>query len=153
MRTCRFARVLADRVALALDSAGLFSDLQSIERRMDTVMGVLEEAVVIHDSGGNVVFANAAAARMFGFDDPDEMVDLPKGGGATLRRLRREGRSALPNQVAPIGPSRRGARHADVPDDLARDRRGALAAAKSQTVEGLEGRPLYAVTASRTSPS
>src|SRR5829696_546857 len=36
----RFARILASRIGLALDNAGLFSDLESVERRMDTVMSI-----------------------------------------------------------------------------------------------------------------
>jgi PAS domain S-box-containing protein len=145
----RFARVLADRVALALDNAGLFSDLQSIERRMDTVMGVLEEAVVIHDSGGNVVFANAAAARMFGFDDPDEMVALPRErwrerydvfdeSGEPLSRDQVAPIRALHGE-APVTQTFRMISHATGEELWLR--------AKAQTVEGLEGRPLYAVTA------
>ena len=43
----RFSQVLADRIALTLDNAGLFSDLESVELRMDTVMGVLDEPVTI----------------------------------------------------------------------------------------------------------
>ena len=41
-----FAQTLASRIGLALDNAGLFSNLESIERRMDTVMSILDEAVV-----------------------------------------------------------------------------------------------------------
>jgi PAS domain S-box-containing protein len=70
----RFGRVLADRVALALDNAGLFSDLESVERRMDTVMAVLDEAVVIEDRSGAFLFANEAAARLFGRPSADALV-------------------------------------------------------------------------------
>jgi serine phosphatase RsbU (regulator of sigma subunit)/PAS domain-containing protein len=65
----RFAQALASRVALALDNAGLFSDLESVERRMDNVMSMLDEAVVIHDAQGELVFANPAAATMLGFEE------------------------------------------------------------------------------------
>ena len=78
----RFGRVLADRIALALDNAGLFSDLQSIERRMDTVMAVLDEAVVIEDRGGEFLFANHTAAKVFGLDSPDQLI------GSSLADLR-----------------------------------------------------------------
>lgn len=72
----RFAQALASRVALALDNAGLFSDLESVERRMDNVMSILDEAVVIHDADGELVYANPSASRLMGFDpaangDPD----------------------------------------------------------------------------------
>ena len=49
---------LASRIGIALDNAGLFSDLESIERRMDSVMENVAEAVIVHDSGANVVYAN-----------------------------------------------------------------------------------------------
>ena len=63
----RFGEILASRIGLALDNAGLFSDLESIERRMDTVMSILDEAIVIHRADGELVFANPAAARMLGY--------------------------------------------------------------------------------------
>lgn len=70
-----FAQVLAGRIALALDNAGLFSHLRRIERRLDTAMEVLDEAVVIHERGGRLVFANAAAARLFGLESRDQLTD------------------------------------------------------------------------------
>ena len=62
----RFGQALAGRVALALDNAGLFSDLESVERRMDNVMSLLDEGVVIHDADGELVFGNPAAGRLLG---------------------------------------------------------------------------------------
>jgi len=73
----RFAQTLAGRVALVLDNAGLFSDLESVERRMDNVMSILDEAVVIHDSQGELVYANPAAAEMMGFATSEEAVSAP----------------------------------------------------------------------------
>jgi PAS domain S-box-containing protein len=69
-----FAQVLANRLGLALDNAGLFSDLESVERRLDTVMSMLDEAVTVHDAGGDLVYANVAAARWFGFDTPQDIL-------------------------------------------------------------------------------
>ena len=73
----RFARILASRIGLALDNAGLFSDLESVERRMDTVMSILDEAVVIHGADGELLFANPAAARTLGFATAEEAVATP----------------------------------------------------------------------------
>lgn len=73
----RFAQIAARRIGLALENAGLFSDLESVERRMNTVMSILDEVVTIHSRGGEMVFANAAAARALGFDSPDELVSVP----------------------------------------------------------------------------
>ena len=60
----RFSQVLADRIALTLDDAGLFSDLESVELRMDTVMGVLDEPVTITERTGRLIFANQAAVEL-----------------------------------------------------------------------------------------
>jgi PAS domain S-box-containing protein len=73
----RFAQTLAGRVALVLDNAGLFSDLESVERRMDNVMSILDEAVVIHDAKGELVYANPAAAEMMGFATFEEAASAP----------------------------------------------------------------------------
>jgi PAS domain S-box-containing protein len=69
-----FAQVLANRLGLALDNAGLFSDLESVERRLDTVMSMLNEAVTVHDAGGDLVYANDAAARWLGFTSPRDVL-------------------------------------------------------------------------------
>ena len=73
----RFAEILASRIGLALDNSGLFSDLESIERRMDTVMAIIDEAVVIHGADGELVFANPAAARRMGFASSQEALSTP----------------------------------------------------------------------------
>jgi PAS domain S-box-containing protein len=70
----RFAEILASRIGLALDNAGLFSDLESIERRMDTVMSILDEAIVIHGADGELVYANPAAARMLGYETSEAAI-------------------------------------------------------------------------------
>jgi GAF domain-containing protein len=57
-----FVAALASRVGIALDNAGLFSDLRSIERRMDSVMENVSEAVMVHDGSGKLVYANPAAS-------------------------------------------------------------------------------------------
>lgn len=70
-----FAQVLANRLGMALDNAGLFSDLESVERRLDTVMSMLEEAITVHDASGELVYANDTAARWLGFTRPQELLD------------------------------------------------------------------------------
>ena len=97
----RFAQILASRIGLALDNAGLFSDLESIERRMDTVMSILDEAIVIHGADGELVFANPAAARMLGYDTVEEAVAAPT---AEIRE-RYEIRDEQGNGSAPISSS------------------------------------------------
>ncbi len=59
-----FVAALASRIGIALDNAGLFSDLESVERRMDSVMESVAEAVIVHDGEGNLVYANQAASDL-----------------------------------------------------------------------------------------
>ena len=111
----RFGEILASRIGLALDNAGLFSDLESIERRMDTVMSILDEAIVIHGADGELVFANPAAARMLGYETSEDAVAAPTAAiRQTLldpRRARQRGcrrrRSRAGGRSAASPPSRR----------------------------------------------
>ena len=52
-------------------------DLESVERRMDTVMSILDEAVVIHGPDSELVFANPAAARQLGYSTSEEAISTP----------------------------------------------------------------------------
>jgi PAS domain S-box-containing protein len=69
-----FIKTLAGRLALALDNAGLFSDLESVERRMDAVLDRIPEAVTVHEASGALVYANEAAARLIGMGSAEELV-------------------------------------------------------------------------------
>jgi PAS domain S-box-containing protein len=79
-----FVSALASRIGVALDNAGLFSDLESVERRMDSVMANVGEAVIVHDGAGNLVYANPAAAELIGLEGEgigasgSERVDDPR---------------------------------------------------------------------------
>jgi PAS domain S-box-containing protein len=72
-----FAQDLANRIGLALDNAGLFSDLESVERRLDAVMSMLDQAVVVHDANGLLVYMNDLAAEWLGFQGPEAALDAP----------------------------------------------------------------------------
>jgi PAS domain S-box-containing protein len=69
-----FAKLFAGRAALALDNAGLFSELETIEAQLTTALATLAEAVTIQHSGGGLVYANEAATRMFGFASAQELL-------------------------------------------------------------------------------
>ena len=139
-----FGRALAGRVALALDNAGLFSDLESIETRMDTVMSMLEEPVSISDRAGKLVFVNEAAVALAGaesrrellesefdgpkfdiYDEDEALIDrdrfpweLDRGFGGRIVRL-----------VHPLGGEEQWLR------------------IRSSDIEGADGRPIYTVSA------
>ena len=96
-----FAQILASRIGLALDNSGLFSDLESVERRMDTVMSILDEAVVIHGADGELVFANPAAARRLGYETSEEAIS-PRATAISERYTIRDeaGRRSAPEALA-----------------------------------------------------
>jgi PAS domain S-box-containing protein len=73
----RFVEVIGGRVALALDNAGLFADLETVEAQLSAALGVLGEAVTIQNAHGSLIYANQAAARMLGFTSPQEALARP----------------------------------------------------------------------------
>ena len=140
----RFSQVLADRIALTLDNAGLFSDLESVEMRMDTVMGVLDEPVTITERGGRLIFANQAAVELADRDtleellepEPDEMdFDIYDEDGSLL------GRGILPWQLP---AARRGEIvrmvHAGRGEET-------WLRIRSRAMPSIDNRPIYTVTA------
>jgi PAS domain S-box-containing protein len=143
-----FARALASRLGLALDHAGLFSDLESVERRMDAVMSKIPEAVVVHDAGGRLVFANDVMGSWFGLESGKELVE---SGAATLRETvelfsedgARIGEVDLVASRLASGqmPFRQLLRMVTL-----EDRRERWVALTSDAIPGPEGEPLYAVT-------
>ena len=74
-----FARVLSGRAALALDNAGLFTELETVEARLTAALGSLAEAVTVQDRTGNLVYANDAAAVLLGFESAEELLATPPG--------------------------------------------------------------------------
>jgi PAS domain S-box-containing protein len=75
----RFAEVLSGRAALALDNAGLFTELEIAEARLSAALGSLAEAVTVQDAAGALIYANEAAARSLGFDSPEALLATPPG--------------------------------------------------------------------------
>jgi PAS domain S-box-containing protein len=72
-----FARVLAGRAALALDNAGLYSELETIEAQLTVALSTLAEAVTVQHAEGALIYANEAAARMLGFASAQELLATP----------------------------------------------------------------------------
>ena len=65
----RFATLLVGRAGLALANAQLVDRLTATQRRLDGILGSLAEAVTVQDARGRLVYANDAAARLFGLPD------------------------------------------------------------------------------------
>jgi PAS domain S-box-containing protein len=72
-----FAGVLAGRIALALDNAGLSREVESLAARLTAALGNLAEAVTIQDRTGALIYANDAAARSLGFESPEALLATP----------------------------------------------------------------------------
>ena len=145
----RFAQILAGRIGLALDNAGLFSDLESVERRMDTVMSILDEAIVIHGPSGELVFANPAAARMLGYETSEEAIAASTASIRDRYEIRDEhGREVDADRLA----GRRALTGADTEPQILRaiDRESGLerwTRTKARPIVGPAGEVLYSVTA------
>ena len=72
-----FAKVLAGRAALALDNAGLFAELETIEAQLTAVLSTLAEAVTVQHTEGALVYANETAAHMLGYESAQELLSTP----------------------------------------------------------------------------
>ena len=107
-----FIQVLSGRVALALDNAGLFSELETLEAQQTAALGSLAEAVTIQNAAGELVYVNQAAARALGFASPEELLATPPRDivdtydsyhedGSPLRLEELPGRRVLAGQEAP----------------------------------------------------
>jgi PAS domain S-box-containing protein len=142
-----FAQVLANRIALALDNAGLFSDLESVERRLDAVMSMINEAVAVHDASGRLVYVNDASARWLGFSSPEEALEAePWELLGRFEAWREDGTSLkedLTNERPQRGPLPSGELIRITLRATGEER---WAVVSSEPIRGPDGRFLYAVT-------
>ena len=88
-----FMRVLAGRVALALDNAGLSQELLTVEQQLEAILANLGEAVTVQDRTGQLVYANQAAADLLGAESVAEL---------STRRRESSPRASCP--TTPTGP-------------------------------------------------
>lgn len=70
---------LARRAALAIDNARLFSEVRSVEQRLEAILVNLAEAITMNDPSGRMVFANQAAAELLEASSPQELMNAPPG--------------------------------------------------------------------------
>ena len=73
-----FVEVLAGRIALTLDNAGLSASVSSLERQLEATLSSLAEAVTVQNRE-QTVYANPAAVRLLGLESPDELVNARRG--------------------------------------------------------------------------
>ena len=73
----QLAQLLGGQIGLALDNAGLFAELESLQARLTTALDTLAEAVTIQDDRGNLIYANEAAASVLDFASAEELLATP----------------------------------------------------------------------------
>jgi len=66
--TLKALETLASFVAIAIENARLFSELEVSELKFRSVAESSEDAIVIVNSDGRIVFWNGAASRIFGYE-------------------------------------------------------------------------------------
>ena len=116
---------------------------------MDTVMSILDEAIVIHGADGNLVFANPAAARMLGYETVEDAVAAPSAEIRDRYDIRDErGYEVSADQL--VGRRALGGESTE-PQTLRIIDRGTGAErwtqTKAQAIRGPDGDVLYSVTA------
>src|SRR5688572_23629059 len=80
----RVAQELADRCALALDNARLYTELHAAEQaariageEVNTILGGVADAVTAQRPDGTLAYANDAAVRLIGYDSVEELLAAP----------------------------------------------------------------------------
>ncbi|MEA2385094.1 MAG: hypothetical protein QOH72_5065 [Solirubrobacteraceae bacterium] len=79
-RDLKFAEVLADCVALALENAGLSAGLEDAERRFRAIVDGMLDGVTVRAADGRLVYANDAAIDLLRVDSRQTLRGLPQGG-------------------------------------------------------------------------
>lgn len=68
-----FLSELGERAAAALVRTQLIDELRRTRHRFERVLDVLGEAVIVRDADSRLVYANEAAARLFGVERPSDL--------------------------------------------------------------------------------
>lgn len=142
-----FGEAVAGRAALALDNAGLSSELAGAEQRMTAMLSNLAEAVTLQALDGELIYANQAAADLLEFDSVEALLAAPTESiGAHLETTLEDG---SPLEVDLL-PGRRVLTNRPAPPLLVRTEDRSSGAVswrliKASAVKDAAGQPLYAV--------
>jgi PAS domain S-box-containing protein len=83
-RDLRFAEVLAGRVALALENAGLSAELLDAERRFEAIVEGMLDAVTVRAADGRLVYANDAAVELLRVESHEALTAMASGEAMAL---------------------------------------------------------------------
>lgn len=92
---------LARRAALAIDNARLFSEVQRVEQRLESILYNLAEAVTLTDAADRIVFANPAAAGLFDTSSPLELMNTSQSEAMRSFVLFDEGGLSIEDEQMP----------------------------------------------------
>jgi PAS domain S-box-containing protein len=96
-----FLHALGERAARGLANTQLISELRRTRRRLERILGVLAEAVTVHDERGKLVYANSAAATLLGASSVDELLAAEPGELAARFIITREDGTPVPESDLP----------------------------------------------------
>jgi PAS domain S-box-containing protein len=107
------AEAVARRAGLAVDHARLDLELGETASELRTVLGALAEAVTVQGPDGELVYANEAAARLYGYATVEELLsagvntfyerwDVCDEHGDPVPRDQLPGRRALQGELEPV---------------------------------------------------
>jgi PAS domain S-box-containing protein len=85
-----FLQALAERAARGFANTQLISELRRTRERLERILGVLAEAVTVHDESGKLVYANAAAVTLLGAESVEELLAAEPGELASRFIITRE---------------------------------------------------------------
>ncbi|MEA2248150.1 MAG: hypothetical protein QOH46_2679, partial [Solirubrobacteraceae bacterium] len=83
-RDVQFAAVVADRVAIALENAGLSAELLDAQRRFEAIVDGMLDGVTVRGADGALVYANDAAIEMLRVGSRDELQRMARGEAMAL---------------------------------------------------------------------
>ena len=119
-----FLQALAERAARGFANTQLISELRRTRERLERILGVLAEAVTVHDERGKLVYANAAAVTLLGAESVEELLAAEPGRARRPLHHHARGRHAGAG-VRPAGPAAAGRRgRADAAHPQRRARNG-----------------------------
>ena len=114
-----FFAVVAGRVSLTIDNAGLTRHVQDLELQLGTALGGLSEAVTVTSAEGRTVYANPAALELLGFASEAELFATEPGDVMDLYEITDEAGRPVALGDLPASRLLRGER--DVPPLLVRN--------------------------------
>src|SRR5438477_530594 len=72
-----FAEELAGRIALALDNARLYREVQQARDQLAIILQGVADGIIVYDKNSQIIYANEAAAQLTGSASVEELLTAP----------------------------------------------------------------------------